>query len=106
MDMKKIGENIKHIRKLKGMNQGELGEKAGLSQGAISLVERGDTISIESLFRIATALDVSMSTLFEDQVPKIEEDISQFVGLIKKMTPSERRVALALIEAYLQTKDI
>ena len=38
-----IGENIREIRKLKGMTQKELGNKLGISQSAINQFENNKT---------------------------------------------------------------
>lgn len=54
------GEKIKHYRKLRGMYQGELAEKVGLTEGAIRHYESGARIpKPPQVDGIAKALDVS-----------------------------------------------
>lgn len=54
------GEKIKHYRKLRGMYQGELAEKVGLTEGAIRHYESGArTPKPSQVDDIAKALDVS-----------------------------------------------
>lgn len=54
------GEKIKHYRKLRGMYQGELAEKVGLTEGAIRHYESGArTPKPPQVDGIAKALDVS-----------------------------------------------
>ncbi|MGG2201395.1 MULTISPECIES: helix-turn-helix domain-containing protein [Paenibacillus] len=62
-----VGEQIRKIRKLKGMTQERLAERFGLSFSYISDVERGTSnISLESLGKIISALGVKPAQLFED----------------------------------------
>ncbi|MEX2462143.1 MAG: helix-turn-helix transcriptional regulator [Paenibacillaceae bacterium] len=57
-----IGEKIRNLRKIKGITQEELGERAQLQHSYIGGVERGDrNISLETLEKIMTALDLSPS---------------------------------------------
>lgn len=56
-----IGENIREIRKLKGMTQKELGNKLGISQSAINQFENNKTDpKLQTIEKIAIALEVSM----------------------------------------------
>ena len=61
---------IKKIRKSKGMTLEVLSKKTGLSLSFISQVERGVTNpSINSLRKIAVALEVPLTTFFEESHP-------------------------------------
>ncbi len=61
-----VGEKIRIIRKTKGLTQEALGNKSQLSFSYISDVERGTrNISIESLEKIMTALEVSPNEIFD-----------------------------------------
>lgn len=61
-----IGENIKRIRKKQGLTQKELGERlGGISQQQIGQWETGKANpKIETIQKIAQALDVSLYELF------------------------------------------
>ncbi|HYF75400.1 MAG TPA: XRE family transcriptional regulator [Candidatus Nitrosocosmicus sp.] len=62
---KEIGEKINELRSSKGMTLKELGDKANLSVSFLSQAERGLTsITINSLKKIAEALDVDMNNFF------------------------------------------
>jgi len=53
-----IGARIKHLRQINGLAQADLAERAGLTKGAISQVERNLTSpSVANLFEILTALN-------------------------------------------------
>ena len=58
-----IGENIREIRKLKGMTQKELGNKLGISQSAINQFENNKTApKLQTIEKLAIALEVSCMT--------------------------------------------
>ncbi|MEI6561624.1 MAG: helix-turn-helix domain-containing protein [Verrucomicrobiota bacterium] len=58
-DPKQIGTLIRRARKKHGFSQKELGEKAGLRQETISLIETGNPAAkIETLLSILAALDL------------------------------------------------
>jgi DNA-binding XRE family transcriptional regulator len=59
---KHIGNEIRKIRKQKGLSQVKLAKKIGISQQIISRIERGDeNISIATLKRITDALEVKVN---------------------------------------------
>jgi transcriptional regulator with XRE-family HTH domain len=61
-----VGQRLRAMRQLRGWTLQRVADKAGLSPSFLSQVERGRAAtSIASLKRIATALDLSMSDLFE-----------------------------------------
>lgn len=62
---KELGKKIREIRKIKGLTQEELGEKANLSYKFIGELERGKVnVSLDSLFRISQALEIYIGDLF------------------------------------------
>ena len=59
---------ISYYRKLKGLTQADLAQNVGLSRTHISNIEAPQvktSISLESLFDIADALDVPVKDLFD-----------------------------------------
>lgn len=62
---KKLGERIEYLRKKKKMTQEELAEKSGLHRAYFWDIENGRNISIKTAYKIAQALDVSLSELFD-----------------------------------------
>lgn len=62
-----IGEKIRNLRQAANLTQWELADRADLTDGFISQVERGLTsISIDSLKHILDVLNVSLSEFFRD----------------------------------------
>ena len=63
----KIGERIRNLRQLSNLTQEELAERANLTKGFISQIERDLTsISLDSLIQILDALDENISDFFRD----------------------------------------
>ena len=61
-----LGENIKRIRKAKGLNQSNLAELMGMEIKSLSLIETGNGFaSAKTLEKLSSVLDVSLSELFE-----------------------------------------
>ncbi len=88
----KLGKRIKMLRKLKGLTQEQLGEKAGLSYKFVGEIERGTVNpSLDSLSGIAKALDVSLSGLlptegdiFSTLSPKDLQLVKKALGILNK----------------------
>lgn len=73
MNSAKIGEKIRNLRKAAYLTQEELADRAGLTKGFISQIERGLTsISVDSLAQILEALDETLGKFFSEvDEPKI-----------------------------------
>lgn len=64
--LEKFGARVREIRKGAGLSQEKLAELAELHRTYVSGVERGErNASLTSITRIANALDISLSELFE-----------------------------------------
>lgn len=71
----KVGERIREFRKAKGFTQDELASKLGISQQMIAQYENSRrTPKVESLKKIATALDVSVLSLLGFSLEDIPTD--------------------------------
>jgi len=59
-----IRQNIRHMRRTRGLTQTQLAQACGRCQGWASHIEHGDTdITLRDLHAIATALEVEAKTL-------------------------------------------
>lgn len=56
-----IGEAIKQARLAKNLTQEELGEKVGVQKSQISRLERGKSITLSSLMRLFTAMEIPLT---------------------------------------------
>lgn len=69
-----VGEVIAYFRKRSGLSQEVLSGLADIGRSHLSAIERGERKpTLETLYRLANALDVKMSTI----VMKIEEEIEK-----------------------------
>lgn len=60
-----LGNNIKRIRKSKGLKQDELAELIGLEVKSLSLIETGNGFaSAKTLEKLITVLNISLNELF------------------------------------------
>ena len=107
-----IGGTIRDFRLSKGMSQGDIEKRTGLLRCYLSRVENGHTVpSLETLQKIAGALDLQLSQFFaEDQVPKavsalnLSEEEIRFLTQIQKysanLSEHDRRLLLAMVKKF------
>ena len=63
--------NLKDLRIKSNLSQAELAERAGISQGYLSSLERGEKQpTLPVLKRLASALGISVSALIDDNKPR------------------------------------
>jgi transcriptional regulator with XRE-family HTH domain len=111
-----IGVTIRAFRLQKGMSQGDIEKRTGLLRCYLSRVENGHTVpSIETLQKIAGALDLPLSQMFDDQpapareVPglSLNEDEIRFLTQIQRysahLSESDRRLLLAMVRKFAAT---
>jgi transcriptional regulator with XRE-family HTH domain len=62
---KKVGERIRLLRQQRGISQEQLAFKAGITPSYLGQIERGEkSPTIDSLDKVATALNVTLEELF------------------------------------------
>ena len=113
-----IGNRLKELRESKDLSQGDIEKRTGLLRCYISRVENGHTVpSIETLEKMARALEVPMYRLFHDgeapaslrkmQPPKKEEwgstgreavYLSTLRKLLAKMEPDDQNLLLHMAQ--------
>jgi transcriptional regulator with XRE-family HTH domain len=75
-----IGNRLKDLRESKQLSQGDIEKRTGLLRCYISRVENGHTVpAVETLEKMARALEVPMYRLFHD---------GEVGASIRKLTPS------------------
>lgn len=62
---RKLGARIEELRRKKGLTQEDLAEKAGFHRAYFWDIEQGRNVSIKTIYKIAKALDVSLSDFFK-----------------------------------------
>jgi HTH-type transcriptional regulator/antitoxin HipB len=65
MSDQRVGTAIRVVRRRRGWSQTSLAQRAGTSQGLISMIERGhmDTLSLRILRQVAAALDIRIDLI-------------------------------------------
>ncbi len=60
-----IGQSIQNLRRERGLAQGQLAEKAGISRTYLGQIEAGKKrVAVDILQKITNALNISLSELF------------------------------------------
>ena len=110
-----IGTTIRGYRLQKGMSQGDIEKKTGLLRCYLSRVENGHTVpSLETLQKIAKALDLQLSEFFAEEVVGREmsglnlgEEEIRFLTQVQRYSAhlgdSDRRLLLAMVRKFAQT---
>jgi transcriptional regulator with XRE-family HTH domain len=72
-----IGDKLKELRATKKLSQGDIEKRTGLLRCYISRVENGHTVpSVDTLEKMARALEVPMYRIFTDEAKIEKPDIS------------------------------
>ena len=95
MEALNIGTTIRGVRLQKGMSQGDIEKRTGLLRCYLSRVENGHTVpSLDTLHKIASALDVPMAHFFA------ENALSQIRRYSANLNESDRRLLLAMVKKF------
>ena len=99
-----IGARMRALRKKKQWTQEELGARAELDFTTIGGAERGEkSLSLNSLARVAQALEVDLAWLVRQEEsetgePESEELLEELLGLVRDLPPKELRHILQLVK--------
>lgn len=94
LNYERIGKRIQQLRKMKKLSQADLAERTGMSVSYISHIETAiKKASLESIVRIANALDVTVDQLLNgNQTGNRDEYKSELHELISDCNGYERGV--------------
>lgn len=110
-----IGTTIRGYRLQKGMSQGDIEKRTGLLRCYLSRVENGHTVpSLDTLQKIAGALELPMGQFFADQPVQrdlaalsLSSDEIRFLSEVQRysahLSDSDRRLLLAMVKKFAQT---
>lgn len=87
--LKLVGARIKDLRKIRGLSQEALAEKAGFNISYIGFIERAErNVSMKNLAKIASALDVGVYELFtylkEQEELTEESNLKDIISLLRE----------------------
>jgi transcriptional regulator with XRE-family HTH domain len=87
--------NLRSIRETRGLSQVQLAEMAGVTQGTVSKIERGQmNVTLDKVIAIAHALNVHPATLFD--LPELQARAIQAIGA---MSQDRQAAALVVLES-------
>jgi transcriptional regulator with XRE-family HTH domain len=107
-----IGDKLKELRETKKLSQGDIEKRTGLLRCYISRVENGHTVpSVDTLEKMARALEIPMYRLFTDDVrvkkpnipfsndepahnKKQDAQLRPFVKALSRLTDKDQRLLL------------
>ena len=107
-----IGTTIREYRLQKNMSQGDIEKRTGLLRCYLSRVENGHTVpSLDTLQKIARALDLQLSQFFAEELVSKEmsglnlnEDEIRFLTQVQRysaqLSESDRRLLLAMVKKF------
>jgi transcriptional regulator with XRE-family HTH domain len=88
-----IGRNINAARRIKGITMQQLGEDIGMDRAAISKIENGKNITMETLVKIAAALEIQPSELLQGTLVVSDYDLEAYIVERKSVKNKNRRIA-------------
>ncbi len=103
-----VGRRMRELRRLRGLSQEELAERAGLTLEAISRAERGRSeITISSLVQVCEAMGLHLSEFFARHAPPAaaapqSRAAARLLSLIEDVPDAELRRVLAIMKLVLQ----
>lgn len=92
---------IRELRKARGLTQIDLAELCGREQATISNVETGRGGTLETLRRIAEALEVEVVDLFSPS-PRAAQ-IRELVEQINRLAPEDQAMLVSMIARLTET---
>ncbi len=100
-----LGQRVRTLRKQRGLSQGRLGDRAGLSGKFIGEVERGEkSISIDSLYRVSVALEIPLRELTDVRTAVPSEEAEKIFALVSvRRRPEDIRKAYRVLQAIFGT---
>lgn len=104
---RELGERLRAYRTQRGWSQEEMAERADLHTTYIGQLERGEkNATIESISKVAAALDISLSKLFENiSLASSEKDIpSRCYDLIQKQPLRDQKLLLDILDSVIAYK--
>jgi len=106
-----VGENIKKIRKERGMLQKQVAAEVGLDQSNYNKIENGQRQpSIEALYKLAKLFGMTTDQLInlEEGIPNEvvieDEPLTQQLKLINQLEDDDRSVIFKMIDTMLTKK--
>ncbi len=106
IDYKEIGEKIRKQRERLGLTQEQLSEICDLSTSFVGHIERGSRkLSVDSLYRLASALDMSADYLLFDRIQRDSSVPEEISFLLRGCNKKERQQFWRIVKVLARYVD-
>ena len=106
--MNHIANNIRQLRKLRGLSQKQVAMEIDIAQGQYSLIENGKvTPTIPTLEKIAKVFEVSLSEMVKENQEDLDNlnlSLMEKIKQIEQLDEKERESILTIIDIALAKK--
>jgi transcriptional regulator with XRE-family HTH domain len=100
---RRFGTHLRTLRHARQLTQEELAERSSLSVDAVRRIERGAfSPSLETVNKLATGLDVSLRTLFNDFDRDRRDQIAELCDYLGKRSRNELRMVWRVMRAMFE----
>jgi transcriptional regulator with XRE-family HTH domain len=100
---KRFGVLVRALRHARELTQEELAERSQLSVDAVRRIERGAfSPSLETVNKLATGLDVSLRTLFNDFDRDRRDQVAELCDYLGRRNRTELRMVWRVIRAMFE----
>lgn len=106
MKNESIGRKVRCVRKMRDYSQEKLGDKAGVTQQHLSRIENDKVCpTIDTLLKLAKALNVSITTLTYSEISVVEEKcIFDMVRKLELLPMDSKMKASGYIDCLYQNE--
>ena len=104
--MSQFADNLRAIRKAKGLTQDQLGERAGLSAKHIGEIERGKVSpTLEAIEKLANGLRVDLLVLIGDDASRMAtRDVRAEIGqVLDRLDGTQLRAVLRVVRLTVKS---
>ncbi|EHD6110896.1 helix-turn-helix transcriptional regulator [Salmonella enterica] len=97
-----IGENLKRLRRDKGLTQSELGTKSKIGLAQISKIEKDKTDpKLSTIYQLINALECTADALLIDtQKSSVDSILAIALERIKQLSEKDKEIVLTIIDKY------
>lgn len=101
-----VGKKIKELRKQKKWSQEKLAAEAGISQSALSAIERGiKQPTVETLNHICNALNITLVDFFSEEKTELSPALLELINVASKMPENKLKLISDFIRGLSKNDD-
>lgn len=100
-----VGDRIRDLRSGRNWSQEELADRANLSRSFMGEIERGQaSATIESLEKIATALEITLEDMFRNLQPTTDSKLALLMSKMDGLSAESLQEFLDFVETLYNWK--